>query len=114
MKKTKTTALIGLAFLLAASPQEGLEVLISRARSVIQDPHFSRDAITSSLSDALGAAQPVLLRPPASFDIHLPHPDVHHGRHPDGAGWDVRCRQSGSECRDPTCLDISFFMVLTS
>jgi hypothetical protein len=61
MKNRKTTALIGLAFLLSAVPllggsKEDPEALISRARSIIQDPHFSRDAITSSLSDALGAA----------------------------------------------------------
>ena len=65
MKIRKTTALIGLAFLLAAVPvlsgsQEDPEALINRARSVIQDPHFSRDAITNSLSDALGAALLIL------------------------------------------------------
>lgn len=61
MKSSKMTALFGIAFLLAAIPvlggsEEDAEALIGRARSVIQDPHFSRDAITSSLSDALGAA----------------------------------------------------------
>jgi hypothetical protein len=65
MKISKTTALIGLIFLLAAVPllsgsQEDPEALINRARSVIQDPHFSRDAITNSLSDALGAALLIL------------------------------------------------------
>jgi hypothetical protein len=65
MKNRKTTAFIGLAFLLAAVPllsnsQDDPEALINRARSVIQDPHFSRDAITDSLSDALGAALLIL------------------------------------------------------
>ena len=66
MNNRQTTALIGLAFLLAAVPvlsgsQEDPEALISRARAVIQDPHFSRDAITNSLADALGAALLILL-----------------------------------------------------
>ncbi len=61
MKNRRRTALMGLALLLAVPPvfggsQESPEALIGRARSVIQDPHFSRDAITDSLSDALGAA----------------------------------------------------------
>lgn len=33
------------------------------------------------------AAQPPLLGSPAPPDLHLPHPDVHHGYHPDEAGW---------------------------
>jgi len=61
MKNRRRTALMGLGLLLAVTPvfggsQESPEALIGRARSVIQDPHFSRDAITDSLSDALGAA----------------------------------------------------------
>ena len=65
MINRKATALIGLAFLLAAVPmlngsQEDPEALINRARSIIREPHSSRDAITNSLSDALGAALLIL------------------------------------------------------
>jgi len=71
MKKSKTTALIGLAFLLAAIPvfggsQEDPEVLINRARSVIQNPNFSCNAITNSLRDALGAA--LLILPETDYE----------------------------------------------
>ena len=74
MKNRMTTALIGLVFLLVAGTvparsQEDPEALINRARSVIQEPHFSRDAITNSLSDALGAALLILPETDYSADF---------------------------------------------
>jgi hypothetical protein len=65
MRNVKTTALIGLALLLAAVPvasvqREDAEALISRARSVVRNTHFSRDAITHSLADALQTALLIL------------------------------------------------------
>ncbi|HDT14292.1 MAG TPA: hypothetical protein ENO03_08060 [Candidatus Aminicenantes bacterium] len=65
MTKRVMIALAGLALLLAALPALGdpgqkAEALINKVRATFEDPHFSRDAVTSALADALSASLLIL------------------------------------------------------